>query len=99
MEHIVLDALHGKRLEDVFDVVMDLLKHNHQLRWEIFKQVEREYHLEDVRIVLEELGIDDCSEKEIERIADRYERYLSFDDDWAEVMKQAIWDELEEEND
>lgn len=99
MKHIVLEYLHEKGLDDMFDVFMDLLKHNHQLRWEIFKQVEREHHLVDVRDVLEELGIDDCSEEEIERIANRYERYLSFDDDWAEVMKQAIWDELEEEND
>ena len=99
MKHIVLEYLHEKGLDDMFDVFMELLEHNSQLRWEIFKQVEREHHLVDVRDVLEELGIDDCGEEEIERIANRYERYLSFDDDWAEVMKQAIWDELEEEND
>lgn len=97
MENIVLDALHGKCLEDVFDVVMDLLKHNYQLRWEIFKSMERQFHKEDAESVLNELDIDDYSEDELERIVNRYERYLSFDDDWVETMKQAIWDELEEE--
>ena len=99
MKHIVLEYLHEKGLDDMFDVFMELVEDNYQLRWEIFKQVEREHHLEDVRSVLEELDIDDCSEEEIKRIADRYERYIAFDDDWSETMKQAIWDELEEEND
>ena len=97
METIVRAFLRERNAEHLCTDVLELLTHHYTIRWEIFKSMERQFHKEDAESVLKELEIDDYSEDELERIVNRYERYTTFDDDWSETMKQAVWDELEEE--
>ena len=98
---IVAELVHEKwseNAEDLIDFITGICETNFPLRFEIHKQYERECHREDVESVLKDLEIDNVSPYDIDAIVTQYERNLSFNSDWWDIVRETIYDYLEEED-
>lgn len=98
LETIVKTFLERHNAENLYEDLMDLLTCHQQLRWEIFRDVERENHREDVRDFIQDM-LEDCAYDEpqptitdetIEQIVDRYEDTLGDDGNWRIHVQNAI---------
>ena len=98
---IVSELVHEKwsaNGEDLIDFITDICENNFPLRLTIHTDYERECHREDVESVLKDLEIDNVSPYDIDVIVTQYERNLEFNNDWCDIVRETIYDYLEEEN-
>lgn len=89
MNHIVKQFLEERNAEFLYEDLIDLLKNNTALRIMINADYERECHEEDVRIELDERGID-YNDDVIQAITTIYEDRLSDLDDWYPLLSGII---------
>lgn len=88
------EKLSGKKWYEIEDALTDFLTNNFGIRWEIYKEIERDNHYEDVKLELIERELT-VNAEEMERIIDDYEDNLSNDDSWHTSLDLAI-DDFEE---
>lgn len=77
----IFKKLIGNKWYEAEDALTDFLTNDFGIRWEIFEDVQRKNHIEDVKNELDEREMT-LTEEEIEHIADYYEDYLTEDDSW-----------------
>ena len=58
-----------------------------KIRWEIFRDVEKELHKEDI---LNEFDNDTITTEDIDKILERYEDNLANSEDWHYCLKEAV---------
>ena len=85
----IFERLTGKKWYAMEDTLTDFLSNDFGIRWEIFKEIERANHIEDIKNELEEREIV-ATDEEIDEIADYYEDYLTEDDSWHISLDLAI---------
>ena len=67
-----------------------------QEAFEVMRAVERHYHEEDVRDMLDDLGLS-VTDTELDDIIEEYEDRMGDDDSWRDVLRNVI-EEYKEEN-
>ena len=85
----IFERLTGEKWYAVEDALTDFLTNNFGIRWEIFEDVQRKNHIEDVKNELDEREMT-ATEEEIEHITDYYEDYLTEDDSWHTSLDLAF---------
>ena len=85
----IFERLTGEKWYAMEDTLTDFLTNNFGIRWEIFEDVQRKNHIEDVKNELDEREMT-ATEEEIEHIADYYEDYLTEDDSWHTSLDLAF---------
>lgn len=101
IRNIISELVHEKwseNAEDLIDFITNICETNFPLRLAIHTHYERECHREDVESVLKDLEIDNISPYDIDVMVTQYERNLEFDNDWWDIVREVIYDYLEEEN-
>ena len=99
---IVSELVHEKwseNAEDLIDFITDICENNFPLRLTIHTDYERECHREDVESVLKDLEIENISPYDIDAMVTQYERNLAFDDAWYDIVRNVVYDYLEDEYD
>ena len=89
MEELVKEFLKDNKAEDLYEPLMDFLVCNEQIRWWIFRDVEKDYHREDVRNELIDMNFEKTDD-EIEKITEYYEDELANSEDWRYCLRYAI---------
>mgnify|MGYP003291615332 CR=1 FL=1 len=97
VETTIKDFLENKHAMHLYDDLIKLFR-THEFGWKIFRQMERDYHKEDVLNEIEDmLEYENYDEPQIEitddiieQIVDRYEDNLSNDDGWHVCLRNAI---------
>lgn len=89
MEKLVKEFLKYNKAEDLYEPLMDFLVCNEQIRWWIFRDVERDYHREDVRNELITMNFEKTDD-EIEQITAYYEDALDNSEEWRYCLQYAI---------
>ena len=77
----MFEKLTGNKWYEAEDALTAFLTNDFGIRWEIFEDVQRKNHIEDVKNELDEREMT-LTEEEIEHITDYYEDYLTEDDSW-----------------
>lgn len=67
-----------------------------QEAFEVMRAVERHYYEEDVRDMLDDLGLN-ATDTELDDIIEEYEDRMGDDDSWRDVLRNVI-EEYKEEN-
>lgn len=89
MENIVREFLKERNAENLYEDLMDFLVCDEQLRWKIFRDVERDLHREDVRTEFLN-NEEDLTDEMCEQIVEEYEDYLGESEDWHFCLLEAI---------
>lgn len=67
-----------------------------QEAFEVMRAVERHYHEEDVRDMLDDLGLS-VTDTELDDIIEEYEDRMGDDDSWHDVLRNVIKEHKEED--
>lgn len=68
--------------------LLDFILNDGSLRWEIYRDVEKELHKEDILNELEEGNT--ITNEQLDLILERYEDNLSNSEDWHYCLKEAM---------
>lgn len=87
----IFERLEGNKWYEVEDALTDFLSNDFGIRWQIFKEMERANHTEDVKNELAERRLIVTFE-ELDNLLENYEDNLSNDDSWHTALGLAIDD-------
>lgn len=103
MEELVKEWLENHliddTLEEIITCVAEMLENSAVIRERIFREVEKEYHREDVMTMAEELGHENIDDDTIDELVAYYEDYLGNDDGWWYACREAFCEILDDEED
>jgi hypothetical protein len=78
--------------------VMEVLDKDSMLKMQVYQKIEREFHKDDIidwmNSCLKEPIV--VTEKEMEYLLNRYEKYLSNCDDWSVCLDELMHEFIEE---
>lgn len=100
MENLIKEFLEHADKEHLDKDLYYWLHTNSTLREKIYREVEKEYHREDVKSMAEELG-HEVDDDELEELVAYYEDYLGNDDGWWYACREAfcqLFDDVEDDD-
>jgi hypothetical protein len=88
IKKLIKDFVQTTSLSSLEEDLCNLLLFDGKIRWEIFRDVEKELHKEDIFNEFD--SSDNINNEDVERILERYEDNLSNSEDWHYCLKEAM---------
>lgn len=102
ISQIIIDAVPNGELKDNFSNIITYLEQNDRIRWEIYREVERQYHKEDIQNEIDYYNEENdtnytFTDKELDLMLEDYENSLDDCEEWHYILKNIIEKWIENE--